>query len=72
MSATEGELVEVSMVTEVVEEPQKETSSEIDTVTSSVEVAMEMVSDKGSVTEEAQQTRLVCLRWRIIKVLLRF
>ena len=53
MSSTEVDLVEVSMVTELVGEPQNKMSSEVGTVTSSVEVAMETVG------ERVQQTRLV-------------
>lgn len=51
MSSTEGELMEVSMVTEVVGEPQKEDSARTpsDTMSSSVEVAMAAVSGESTV-----------------------
>ncbi len=51
----EGELVEVSMVTEVIGEPQKETvSSEM---TSTVEIAMATDSEDGSSAKVPQQER---------------
>ena len=51
----EGELMEVSMVTEVIGEPQKETiSSEM---TSTIEVAMTTDGEENSSTEVAQQKR---------------
>ena len=54
MSAGDGELMEVSMVTEVVGEPQKEALSE---AMSTVEVAMETVGEESTSVEVAQQKR---------------
>ena len=62
MSCKKGEEMEVSMVTEVIEEPQKEQSdatlSEITTLTSSVEVAMETGDGESTL---AQEKRLECV-----------
>ena len=50
MSSKEGEVMEVSMVTEVVGEPQKDLSStDITTLTSSDQVAMETASAQDTV-----------------------
>lgn len=57
MSSAEGDLVEVSMVTDLVGEPRNGASSEVGTVTSSVAVAMETVG------EGAQRKRFVVQLW---------
>ena len=51
----EGELMEVSMVTEVIGEPQKETDSP--EMTSTVEITTATGSDDGTSVEVAQQKR---------------
>lgn len=51
----EGELMEVSMVTEVIGEPQKETDSS--EMTSTVEITTATGSDDGTSIEVAQQKR---------------
>ena len=66
MSSKEGEVMDVSMVTEVVGEPQKEqsdlSSTDITTLTSSDQVAMETASahDTVEIAQERRYVSIVC------------